>query len=313
MTKIESFTASSIFPSKLLHKKVIKEGRIIPIHAQLIPTNKCNLNCEFCSYKDREKELEINYQELKKIISILACRGTGAITWTGGGEPLLYDKINEAISYAGSKGIQSGLVTNGILLDKLKHHLYLTWCRISSSDDRVPFFNAISKALKINPKTDWAFSHVVTKNPNYKIIKSIIDFANKNNFTHVRLVSDLCDLGSIPSMDEVKKNLGNIDDSKVIYQGRKDSTRGTKNCYISLMKPTIGPEGVFPCCGTNYAIKGMERRPIKQMKMGDLKDLPEILDKQKQFDGRICDVCYYSMYNDALTKLLDVPEHLEFI
>jgi len=118
----ESYTAASTFPDKLLHKKVVEKGRIVPIHAQLIPTNKCNLNCSFCSYRDREKNLEIDFPILKDVIDTLADRGTKAITWTGGGEPCLYDKINEAIDYAASRGVESGLVSNGIALDKLDCH-----------------------------------------------------------------------------------------------------------------------------------------------------------------------------------------------
>jgi len=203
------------------------------------------------------------------------------------------------------------LVTNGILLDKLEHHNNLIWCRISSSDDRIPAYESIKYALKINPQTDFAFSHVITKNPNYEIISGIINFANENNFTHIRLVSDLCDLENVPSMEEVKKNIY-VGDSKVIYQGRKDFTRGDKNCLISLLKPVIGPEGIFPCCGTNYAIKGMKRKPVDEMKMGELKELAFILDNQKYFKG-VCDVCYYSQYNDALSKLLNKPKHLNFV
>lgn len=313
----ESFTAASTFPVKLLHTKVVKDGKIIPIHAQISLTNKCNLNCKFCSCSDRQKNLEISFDKVKEVINILADRGTKAITWTGGGEPLLYDRINEAINYVKWRtspslyGIQSGLVTNGILLDKLEHHDNLIWCRISSSDDRTPAYEQIKYALKVNPHTNFAFSHVVTSKPNYEIINGIINFTNENNFTHVRLVSDLCDLKNVPSMEEIKRHLKGID-SKVIYQGRKDYTKGYKECYISLLKPVIAPEGIFPCCGSQYAIKGQKKDMVDEMKMGELKDLADILDNQKYFKG-VCDICFYSQYNDVLAKLLNKPEHLNFV
>ena len=82
---------------------------------------------------------------------------------------------------------------------------------------------------------------------------------------------------------------------------------------ISLLKPVIGPEGIFPCCGTNYAIKGVKRKPVDKMRMGSLEDFPSILDNQKYFDGSICDVCYYSQYNDALNKIKNVPKHRSFV
>ena len=310
----ESYTAASTFPSKLLHQKVVVEGKIIPLHIQICPTNACNLNCDFCSCRDRDKKKHLSLEQVIKILDICAERGTKAITWTGGGEPLMHPDINEMLNYASELGIKSGLVTNGILLEKLDYHDNLTWCRISSADDRVPAFDSIKEAIKINPRTDWAFSHVISRDPNYQIIRNLIDFAESGVFTHIRLVSDLCDLDNVPSMAEVASEIKNlhIDDSKVIYQGRKDSTKGTKNCYISLLKPVIAPEGIFGCCGVQYAIHGQPRDMIDKMKMGDLEDLPEILDKQKYFKGSICDTCYYSQYNDALSKLLNKPDHLEF-
>ena len=311
----ESYTAASTFPSKLLHQKVIKDGRIIPIHIQLSLTNACNLNCKFCSCGDRDRKKKLSFEQVKYILDVCAERGTKSITITGGGEPLLYPELNDTIKYAYEKKIEVGLVTNGILLDKLEHHDNLIWCRISSSDDRNPAFEIIEKAININPKTDWAFSHVVTRNPNYEIIRSLISFANNWDFTHIRLVSDLLDLDMVPSMEKIKKQIKSfgVDDSRVIYQGRKDSTKGTKNCYISLLKPIIAPEGIFPCCGTQYAIHGQPKDMIDKLSMGSIKDLPKILDNQKSFDGRICDVCYYSQYNDALAKLKIKPKHLNFV
>jgi len=312
----ESYTAASTFPSKLLHQKVVVEGKIIPLHLQICPTNACNLNCDFCSCRDRDKKKHLSLEQVIKILDVCGERGTEAVTITGGGEPLVHPEINEIINYAYDEWLMEvGLVTNGILLEKLDYHKNLTWCRISSSDDRIPAFDSIKEAIKINPQTNWAFSHVISRNPNYQIIKSIIDFAESSVFTHIRLVSDLCDLDNVPTMDEVASEIKNsyIDDSKVIYQGRKDSTKGTKNCYISLLKPVIAPEGIFGCCGIQYAIHGQPRDMIDKLKMGDLEDLPEILDKQKYFDGSICDVCYYDQYNKALSKLKDKPKHLKFV
>lgn len=309
----ESYTSASTFPAKLLHTKAVEYNKVIPIHPQIYITNKCNLNCSFCSCSDRQKTLEMKSYEVKDVIDVLADRGAKAITFSGGGEPLLHPKVNEIINYAGSKGIEAGLVSNGIALNKLEYHDNLTWCRVSSSDRRVPSYDSILKAVNKNPETDWAFSHVVTARPDIKKIKDLVNFANLYNFTHIRLVSDLHDLDNVPEMQEIKKNLEGIDDSKVIYQGRKDSTRGIEDCYISLLKPVISPEGIFPCCGAQYAIKNQDRDMVDEMKMGEVKDLADILDNQKHFDGSICDVCFYSDYNSALKKLLNKPEHVNFV
>lgn len=316
----KSFTAASTFPVKLLYADILDNEKIIPIHIQLTPTNACNLNCTFCSCGDRDKKKQLSLEEIMWILDVCSERGTKAMTITGGGEPLLHPKINEILRYADKKKIEVGLVTNGTLFKKLEHHKNLVWCRISSADDRTPNYASIEYGFGINQHVDWAFSHVVTKNPNYPVIQGLINFANWHNFTHVRLVSDLLNLEDVPQMSDIKENLK--DDYKVIYQGRKDSTTGARNCLISLLKSVICPEGIFPCCGAQYAVYNQPRDMVQKMKMGDIKDLPKILDEQRSFNGSVCDVCYYSQYNSALKslikrKLLEKPEekpkHINFV
>ena len=299
-----NYTSASSFPQKLLHNEVVKGGKIKPIHAQIIPTNKCNLNCEFCSCRDRNKSGEIPIKELKQIFNILKKHETKAVTITGGGEPLLYKEINEIINH---NNFQVGLVTNGILLDNLKKEVF--WCRISSSDDRIPAFEAIERAVKRFPKTDWAFSHVLTEKSNYESLKELVLFANKHKFTHIRIVPDLFNIDKV-DIEKAKEVLSGIDE-RVIYQDRSCSTKGTKDCYISLLKPVISPEGVFPCCGSQYAITGSKKEMIGEMRVN--KSLDEFLDKQEPFNGSKCDVCYYQGYNDLLKILKDKPKHINFL
>jgi len=249
---------------------------------------------------------------MTEVLETSALYGCKAATITGGGEPLLHPRINDVLRYAGAQGIETGLVTNGVLLDRLEEQDSLTWARISCSDERVHDYKTLNNAVQLNANTDWAFSYVVSKKPYYKNIEGVINFANDHNFSHVRLVSDMFDLENVPDMDHIKDKL-KVDTSKVIFQGRKDSTRGQKNCYISLLKPVIAPEGIFPCCGAQYAVHGQKKALVDDMKMGEVDDLEKILQTQVPFNGEKCDVCYYSQYNDALAKMLSKPEHGAFV
>jgi len=314
----ESYTAASTFPAKLLHKEIIKKGKIIPVHIQLSPTNACNLKCKFCSCSDVDRKKSLSLKQITRVLDICSEKGTKAMTITGGGDPMLHPNINEIIRYASKKKINVGMVINGTMIGKLEYHKNLVWLRISDSDDRILPYQKISKALEVNPHTQRCFSYVITRNPNYENLKKLIDFANENNFLYIRLVSDLCDLENVPSMEQIKANLiskcvGKFDDSKVIYQGRKDSTRGNKKCYISLLKPVIAPEGIFPCCGVQYAIYGKPKTLVNETKMGEIEDLSDILDKQKYFDGSVCDVCYYQQYNEMLKQMLNKPDGVDFV
>ena len=142
-TKQSSYTSANAMPSKIFHnipflKNLHCKDRIIPIHVQLIPTNKCNLNCSFCSFSDADRKIELSLQQIQEILDILHSLGTLSITWTGGGDPLMHPMFPDMIQYASEHLIESGLVTNGILINKLKQYYadLLTWCRISASDER---------------------------------------------------------------------------------------------------------------------------------------------------------------------------------
>jgi MoaA/NifB/PqqE/SkfB family radical SAM enzyme len=145
----------------------------------------------------------------------------------------------------------------------------------------------------------------------------IMEFANKNKFTHVRFVTDILDqtvtTNIINKIQETFKEY-NIDDSIAIYQPRNNFVHGIQDCLISLLKPMIYSDGnIYPCCGAQYAIKEETRRMPDKMIMGHYSELPEIIKNQKNFDGSICDVCYYSGYNKALMELSVDMCHLEFV
>ena len=136
----EAYTSANALPYKLASDADViasaANGYIIPKHVQFIPTNRCNLHCSFCSCENRDRTLEMGMDEIRRMVSHLVMHGTHAVTITGGGEPLLHPDINEIIECFASHGIQVGLVTNGVLLDRCTALEHLTWCRISAADER---------------------------------------------------------------------------------------------------------------------------------------------------------------------------------
>jgi len=318
-----SYTAAGTLPAKLIGHDALKKfketKKIDPIHAQICPTNKCNLQCGFCSCDNVDKEQELSFNQLADIAYNLNKLGTKAVTITGGGEPLMHGDIESILDLFLALNIEVGLVTNGIKLRSLDTGTLdaLTWCRISCSDE-ITFNRNVYNPVDLCRNVDFAFSYVVTDKYKPENLAAFIDYANKKNFSHVRVVSDLIDLDNVPTMDDIKFGLSVlVDDSLVIYQARQEYTRGSKNCYISQLKPLIAADGnVYPCCGVQYAktANDQELNFPKDMRMGYANNI-ETLKKAlyKPFDGSNCDKCYYEPYNEVLGAVDGEIKHGDFL
>jgi MoaA/NifB/PqqE/SkfB family radical SAM enzyme len=317
--KIISFTAANSIPVKMFKNTELisdlNEKYIPPIHVQLIPTNKCNLNCSFCSCKKRNKTEELAVWQIETLCQNLETMGCKAATVTGGGEPLMHKDIKQILNILYDHGIKIGLVTNGILLNKLTKEDFekITWCRISCADEREFNRDPMEDAIRLEDNVDWAFSYVVGQKFNPENLNKYIDFANKHDFTHVRVVSDLLDLSNVSDMDKIKRAV-TVDDSRVIYQGRKEFDPGQRDCRISLLKPVIGADGfIYPCCGVQYAHQYEDLDNPESMRMGRIEDIVDIYKNQKFFNGLQCYRCYYKNYNDILGQMVGEMKHLEFV
>ena len=91
-------------------------------------TKQCNLRCVYCySSAGEPDDAELNIEELKSVITQAAGLGARKIILLGGGEPLVYDGLNEIVEYISTLGLQQVLFTNGTLMTKktarhLKEH-----------------------------------------------------------------------------------------------------------------------------------------------------------------------------------------------
>lgn len=318
MNKIASYTAASVFPVKLLKGGITSNGKIMPRHVQLNPTNKCNLKCSFCSCSERDKDLTMDTREIIEMMGMFWRFGCSAVTITGGGEPLLHPEIDQIIQHL-VKGLnlEVGLVSNGIALDVLNDRVgdLLTWVRISLADEREIPEQQLMRAFKRMTDVDWAFSYVLSSKFNLEQITRAIQLANEYNLTHVRIVSNLLDTEHV-DMGELESQLASleIDLSKVIFQGRKRWRAGQQKCYISLLKPVVDAKGdVYPCCGTQYAMDPPDLNYGENMKMCNWKDFEKVYLNQIEFDGSKCSRCYYGEYNTLLELIRTPVEHGAFV
>lgn len=125
-------------PDKL--SAIKNNERVSPIYIRIKPTNKCNHNCHYCHYKNPYLNLDeynpndyIPKQKMVEIIKDISDIGVKAVTFSGGGEPLIYPYISETMEMVLNNNIDLSIITNGSEL-KGKNASILSkakWVRIS--------------------------------------------------------------------------------------------------------------------------------------------------------------------------------------
>lgn len=330
MDRKASFTAASTaFPVKTVRDKELVQslaaGRgVLLRHPQLIPTNRCNLKCEWCSCSREDRGEELSLADLREIIPSLSRLGAQACTITGGGEPLLHPHIAEIVEELRSFGIQVGLVTNGTqFAGKARVLDSLTWCRVSLGDRKAFALVkwGLDRCLEEFPKVDWSLSYVVTPRRDRPNVDSVVRFVQEHpNLVHIRWVSDILQGGTY--FVDFRKWLEEqypfvLQDDRHLFQDRSLPVAGGR-CWLCWLKPVIGADRqIYACCGSQYAFgEGSEesRRMSRRLSLGDAKYLEEIWRRgaKKPFDGSICSVCYYGGYNATLEALQADVAHEKF-
>lgn len=125
------------------HLQAIREGRILaPVHIRIKPINRCNHDCWYCAYRVSNLQLGkdidlgdvISAEKMSEIALDVIDMGVKAVTFSGGGEPLLYKTLPEIMETLAGGGIRIGALSNG---SNLKARVadafadYGTWIRIS--------------------------------------------------------------------------------------------------------------------------------------------------------------------------------------
>lgn len=119
----------------------LKNGeRCNPLYIRIKPTNICNHNCYYCHYKNPYLILDeynptdfIPRDKMMEIIDDMGKMGVKAVTFSGGGEPLAYPYIEEAMEKNLELGIDLSIITNGSMLTGRKAQIlaHAKWVRIS--------------------------------------------------------------------------------------------------------------------------------------------------------------------------------------
>ena len=111
-----------------------------PCFYEIDMTNRCNLNCAWCTTTAARKKntKDAPYESLIRLVDDALGKDLG-VTFAGGGEPTLHPRFRDVIKHA-IPAIGIGLVSNGTLVDEIRFYLETTkdhknsWVRLSLND-----------------------------------------------------------------------------------------------------------------------------------------------------------------------------------
>lgn len=334
----------------------LKNGeRCNPLYIRIKPTNICNHNCYYCHYKNPYLTLDeynptdyIPHDKMMEIIDDMGKMGVKAVTFSGGGEPLVYQYIEEAMEKVLELGIDLSIITNGSMLTGRKADIlaHAKWVRISI-DSIIPEnyarIRGISEnAMQILQNNIKEFAQIkngdcelgvnfVIGQENYKEIEEVAVTMKKLGVNHVKfapLMSNETEEYHKDIKDEVIATLGrlseelNSDTFKIIdlYTSDFDNyevfKRTYSRCPIKEFVCIIAANSkVYYCHDKAYLSNGCVCDLNNQsLAEGWLSE--NVTQKFKEFDAvKVCKQhCMYDSRNELINSWLDMDmNHVNFI
>ncbi len=88
-----------------------------PFHAEIHPSDRCNIDCFFCSTASLRGTDEVALTRLEEMMSELKALGTRSVRLAGGGEPLFHRKTKDVLRAIFAAGMPiENITTNAVLL-----------------------------------------------------------------------------------------------------------------------------------------------------------------------------------------------------
>jgi MoaA/NifB/PqqE/SkfB family radical SAM enzyme len=337
--------------------EAIRKGeRTAPLYVRIKPTNYCNQGCSYCHYstgqyldlEGQESQNLIPWEIMQGVIRDFSDIGVKAITFSGGGEPLMYPKIIDTMKMVLDKNIDLSIITNGSLLSGERAELLTQakWVRISLDSARPETYSVIRKIpLKA---LENVYSNIAvfakTKQKNCELgINYVISHENSDEIylaaeklkaagvNHIkfaaRITTDVAGYHT-PIKDKVIEQIHQANDKlvgdgfKIINLYEEDfnlsSTfiRPYKRCVIKEIVCVVAADcKVYHCHDKAYLKNGIIG-DLREKSFRDIWFSSEAINCAKEFDAHkeCCHHCVYDNRNILLNTFLALEEnHINFI
>lgn len=313
MDKLNTFTSTGF---KFLRQATQDASLLVrprPLSLQVALTERCNLNCSFCSVVNREKKYEFSQQELIDATMAFVNLGVKTVEITGGGEPTLYEGFEWYVDFCDSLGLKVGLITNGTLLHKVNKEILdkLAWLRISMNCldyGAVPYIPVIKGTL--------GFSYVFGKDSSEYVLVLINEMAKLNRGSYVRVVPNcMCTEEQLKQQHEYLSPLVEKIGAPAFYQNKNFGH--SNNCYWCRYKPFLYCDGnVYPCSSV-VLNPDADKSFAQSYALCKWQDVESVLYSSGLYrvlvDTHRCSHCVFTGQNQLIESLLLPVEHEQFI
>ncbi|MFH1358697.1 MAG: radical SAM protein [archaeon] len=346
------------------HEKLdsLRKGEIIaPVCVRIKPTNKCNHRCFYCSYDPNAETQnvlshgfnqndEIPREKMMEILDDFKEIGVKALTFSGGGEPLIYPHIVETLRKTLDNRIDLSIITNGQMLNGEIAELLAKakWVRISLDACNEETFTEIRKVSKRlfqelsenikkfseikDDKCELGINFVVNHLNTNQVFEAAVYFKSLG-VNHVKFTPRWIDQEGEwekyhqpfkeSVISQIKRAKQELEDEKFkIFDTYENDFRLTgipertySFCPIMQIVPVIGADSVvYFCHDKTYLEKGA----IGSLKDQSFKDLwfsNEAKELFKNFNPKVeCQQhCSYDARNIAIMNMLDnYGDHINF-
>ena len=356
MEKATPYSNLKIFAHAEALNQIGEGRRIAPIYVRIKPTNYCNHKCYYCSYADSELGLrdsvnrqdQIPWEKMQEIITDMDDMGVKAVTFSGGGEPLVYPYIIDTMKRILKAGIDLSIITNGQLL-KGERAEVLTgakWVRISFDSANAETYakvrqlpteafdevcNNICRFSKMKQKNCELGINFVINHENCGQVYEMAQMVKELGANHIkytaRVTKDLFIYHEpfkhnvIEQIHKAKTELGD-ENFRIInkYEGDFDSAllfqRCYDKCYINRIFTVIAADSRVYFCHDKAYVKSGVVGDLKNQSFKDLWFSEETVRRYQEFDSqKECKHhCVYDDRNELLNTFYSLDRnHINFI
>lgn len=356
MEKATPYSNLKIFAHAQELNDIGENKRTAPIYVRIKPTNYCNHKCYYCSYADNELGLrdsvnrqdQIPWEKMQEIISDMKDMGVKAVTFSGGGEPLVYPYIVETMQKVLDAGIDLSIITNGQMLKDTRAQALTDakWVRISFDSANAETYEKvrqlpetafdevcenIRKFAKIKKKNCELGINFVINHENAEQIYDMAKLVKELGVNHIkytaRVTKDLFEYHEPfrqKAIDQIHRAKDEMECSsfRVIdkYTGDFDSAlvfhRCYDKCYINRIFTVIAADSKVYFCHDKAYVKEGVVGDLANQSFKDLWYSEEIIKRYQEFNPQNeCNHhCVYDDRNELLNTFYSLERnHINFI